>query len=416
MIERVVIENFKSFRKVDLKLGRLNLFIGANASGKSNFFDALRVLGGIAGGFPLKELFEGGARTVAGGIWPGIRGGLADSIFWASGHDRPKPLSVYPRAEPDQPCRQAEASLRIAIGSASGLADYRIAFSSNGFTTRENLRKQDREIFVFDGFEAYLRRSDGMLVRCNHGPVWGSQLIFAFQTALPGEHEAFVEHKDFVETWRKHLLNMQFLELRPVILRGYGAAADIQRMGERGENFASLVRHICRDPKRKKAYQSWLAELRPREVDDVIILSGAVGEALFALQEVGRTFAAPALSEGTLRFAAMTAALFQPEMPNVLAIEQIENGIYGSRLRLLVELLRSQSVAADTQVLATSHSPLVLAWLKPEEFETTFLCRRDEETGETRIVPLTQIPHFQEIIETQSIAELAAEGWFETAI
>ena len=48
MITEIEIENFKSFEKVHLKLGGLNLFIGANASGKSNFFDALRVLQGIA--------------------------------------------------------------------------------------------------------------------------------------------------------------------------------------------------------------------------------------------------------------------------------------------------------------------------------------------------------------------------------
>lgn len=66
MIEHITIERFKSLKNVDLKLGRLNLFIGTNASGKSNFFDALRMLRGIAGGFPVKELFEGGARTVAG--------------------------------------------------------------------------------------------------------------------------------------------------------------------------------------------------------------------------------------------------------------------------------------------------------------------------------------------------------------
>ena len=47
MIDRIVVENFKSLRRVDLKLGRMNLLIGANASGKSNFLDALRVLQGI---------------------------------------------------------------------------------------------------------------------------------------------------------------------------------------------------------------------------------------------------------------------------------------------------------------------------------------------------------------------------------
>ena len=53
MIDRIIIENFKSLRRVDLSLGRLNLFIGTNASGKSNFLDALRILQGIGNGFTM---------------------------------------------------------------------------------------------------------------------------------------------------------------------------------------------------------------------------------------------------------------------------------------------------------------------------------------------------------------------------
>jgi predicted ATPase len=80
----------------------------------------------------------------------------------------------------------------------------------------------------------------------------------------------------------------------------------------------------------------WLQELRPQEVEDVITLTGAIGEPLFALREGGREFPAPVLSDGTLRFAALAASSFQPDMPKVLAIEEIENGIHGSRLRLLM--------------------------------------------------------------------------------
>ena len=40
MIDRIIVENFKSLRRIDLTLGRMNLFVGANASGKSNFLDA----------------------------------------------------------------------------------------------------------------------------------------------------------------------------------------------------------------------------------------------------------------------------------------------------------------------------------------------------------------------------------------
>src|SRR5262249_40310747 len=142
---------------------------------------------------------------------------------------------------------------------------------------------------------------------------------------------------------------------------------------------------------------------------------GAVGEPLFMLKEGGREYPAPVLSDGTLRFAAITAAFFQPDMPGVLTIEEIENGIHASRLRLLVELLRSRSAEGRTQLLATSHSPIVLAWLKPEEYENTFFCKR-EDTGESHICPLTGIPHFIETVQKQPISDLFAEGWLEAAL
>ena len=37
MIERIIIENFKSIRKLDLELKPINILIGANGAGKSNF-------------------------------------------------------------------------------------------------------------------------------------------------------------------------------------------------------------------------------------------------------------------------------------------------------------------------------------------------------------------------------------------
>jgi predicted ATPase len=48
MIERIAIENFKSFGdKVEIKLNKFNVLVGPNNSGKSNFLDALRFLSEI---------------------------------------------------------------------------------------------------------------------------------------------------------------------------------------------------------------------------------------------------------------------------------------------------------------------------------------------------------------------------------
>lgn len=48
MIKRIQIENYKSIRKLDLELGRLNVFIGENGCGKTNILEAI-ALGSAAG-------------------------------------------------------------------------------------------------------------------------------------------------------------------------------------------------------------------------------------------------------------------------------------------------------------------------------------------------------------------------------
>ena len=41
MIRHLRIERFKSLVKLELELGRINLFVGANGSGKSNLLEAV---------------------------------------------------------------------------------------------------------------------------------------------------------------------------------------------------------------------------------------------------------------------------------------------------------------------------------------------------------------------------------------
>ena len=98
-------------------------------------------------------------------------------------------------------------------------------------------------------------------------------------------------------------------------------------------------------------------------------------------------------------------------------MEEIENGIHASRVRVLVELFRRQAEAAKTQIVATTHSPRVLEWLQEEDYVTTFVCKRDEE-GATEIRPLTEVPHFMEVVRKpeQRIADLFAEGWLEAVL
>ena len=408
MIERIVIENFKSLRRVDLTLGRVNLFIGTNASGKSNFLEALRVLEGIGNGFTIGEILNGKPRSTTSEVWAGIRGGSKYACFSDSVIKDEVAITAFGRLKE----------------STSMQWEYKIVFSSK---KREII---DEVIRTEDGFN-YSRKDD---INIHEDPFLPFLSILTFR--LSSAHKSlesildstkwlelfqhfFIKDKTFfvapLISLPKLFSDMQFIALRSAILGSYSQSGSAQRMGSHGENFAALVKTLCQDEKTRDVYLSWLRQLRPEEVDDVGTLTGAVGEPMFMLRENGREFPAPVLSDGTLRFAALTAAFFQPDMPGIMTIEEIENGIHASRVQLLLDLFRTQAEATKTQVFATTHAPAILDWIQEEDYKTTFLCTRNELTGETKIRSLADVPRFMDVIKKTPASELFSEGWLEAA-
>lgn len=406
MIRRIKIEGFKSLQAVELELGGLNLFIGANASGKSNLFDALRTLQGIGYGFTIGEILDGKPKSANSEVWDSIRGGSARAAF-ANG----------------ETAREIRFEIDLDLGAPDyRRADYGIAFDPiEGVLTDEWLTVDGRSIYSSSEIanprgQPYfeVRRAPGRQSRPPHFKFERSRAVLG-QFAR-SEH-CLENQRPAVQACLRALSNTQRIDPSPAILRDYSTAQAVKRMGERGENFAALVKTICADGATRDAYASWLRQLWSSEaIEDVGVLHGALGEPLFAIRERGKDQPAPVLSDGTLRFAAITAAFFQPDRPDILTIEELESGIHASRVRVLVELLRSQAKAGGVQVMATTHSPIVLAWLNESEYATTFYCDRDPVTAASNIRPLTQVPDFLRVLEKQPIGELFAEGWLEGAL
>ena len=408
MIERIVIENFKSLRSVDLTLGRVNLFVGTNASGKSNFLEALRVLEGIGNGFTIDEILNGKPRSTTSEVWAGIRGGSKYACF-------------------SDPVAKDEVAITTSGSleeSSSMKWEYKIVFSSK---KREII---DEVIHMEDGFN-YSREYDSKI---HEDPFLPFLSILTFRLSSAHKSlESIFDDTEWLKLFQHFIIkdkafflpslislpklfsDMQFIALRSAILGSYSQSGSAQRMGNHGENFAALVKTLCQDEKTKDVYLAWLRQLRPEEVDDVGTLTSAVGEPMFMLRENGKEYPAPVLSDGTLRFAALTAAFFQPDMPGIMTIEEIENGIHASRVQLLLELFRTQAEATKIQIFATTHSPAILDWLQEEDYKTTFLCTRNESTGETKIRSLADVPRFMDVIKKTPASELFSEGWLEAA-
>lgn len=409
MIRSIKIRNFKSLENVELKLSGLNLFVGTNSSGKSNFLDALRALQGIGHGFTISEILNGKPRTATTEIWEGIRGGAEFATF-------------VPMSDEEGIERLIDIEVSIEVKDADfSYFDYGISFSADrGKVKKEWLSLPERHRDLFDSSKLENGWNDPSLgVSYSRGLVGKKPHLF-FERTKPVLHQ-LADHPKCNAPDRKTLAiciealsDVQRLDPSPEVLRSYSAAQEVDRMGERGENFAALIKTIITDPGQKAAFVEWLRELSPADVDDVVVLSGALKEPLFAVVESGKTFPAQVLSDGTLRFAAIAAAFFQRSMPAVLTLEEIEKGVHPNRLRLLVELLRSQTKRLHSQVIATTHSPDVLSWLSEEDLQSTFVSVRDEVRGCSTIRSIGAMDHVKEALRTNSdLSELFSEGWLE---
>ena len=96
---------------------------------------------------------------------------------------------------------------------------------------------------------------------------------------------------------------------------------------------------------------------------------------LYVKDGEGTPHPARALSDGTLRFLALSVLESDPTMQGVLCLEEPENGIHPGRIPAILELL--QDIAVDTkepvgndnplrQVIVNTHSPVVFQQVPDE--------------------------------------------------
>jgi predicted ATPase len=97
----------------------------------------------------------------------------------------------------------------------------------------------------------------------------------------------------------------------------------------------------------------------------------------------GITYWADELSEGTLYFLALLCIINQPDPPKLLLLEEPEKGIHPRRIKEVIEFIRQLADEKDVQVIMTTHSPLVLNEFNDSP-ECVFIFDKDEE-GATHV-------------------------------
>jgi predicted ATPase len=358
MLRRLELEGFKSFADAKVDLAPLTFLVGANASGKSNFVDALRVLKGLAIGLTLPEVLEG--RRVGETItWGGIRGGLAEAAFVGSHR-----FAVIGDWEVEDTVEEVDA----------------------GVPARPGLVKIRDRVDVGTATPTVSRSRLG---------------------AIPGYATGWLDAA---------LQRIEFLDPHPGRMRGFGNVDG--PLGVEGENLSGLLGSIASDPARKEVVVEWIRELCAPEIQNIdFIRVPELRQIMLAIEEEhGVRISARSLSDGTLRFLYLIVALRLLHPSPLVVIEDVDTGLHPTRLGKLVELLESVAREGKTQIIATTHSPTLLEWLPRDTLDSVVLCARTREQRGTILKRVGDLAHFHEVVARKSFHELFATGWLEMAV
>ena len=326
MIRTVAIENYRSLRHVVTDLGRLTVVTGANGTGKTSFYRALRLLADLAR--------EGAISTLA------QEGGMRSA------------LHAGPRTEP---------GVAMRLGFASDDLSYAIDLG----LPQMGPFHLDPEIKVEAVWAGPVLRPATLLAD-RHGPrvrTRGGDGTWRTADWRLGEHESLMSAlADPSETPELYAIREQakrwrfYDHVRTDVDSGArrpGIATYTPVLAPGGEDLAAALLTIERvgvaDVLAAAVADAFDgAALELTEADD--------GSCRIGLHQTGlrRPLGAAELSDGTLRFLVLAAALLSPRPPGLLVLNEPESSLHPSLMPALAALV--VDAAERSQVVLVTHS------------------------------------------------------------
>lgn len=323
-LDKLTIHGFKSIESLeDFGLEDLNILIGANGAGKSNFVEFFRVLKAM-----VDERFQSYV----------LEHGPSDGYFF-NGVQETKEISAKLRFGDNgydfilKPT--AESSILIASEQTFYAGDYTNFKKSisSGVSESELYKK---------------RNTPGRTAQ--HGPewyVWGS-----------------------LSSWNVYHFHDTSMTAGMRRDSGIEQTSKLQSSGENLASFLLGLRNNYEDV--YQAIRKTIQRIAPYFDDFVLTVKQSKTEDQVRLtwKQKGKDyiFSPGHLSDGTIRFVCLTTALLQPDPPSTIVVDEPELGLHPEALSILAGLLRSAS--KRTQIIAATQSPVLLSEFNPEQVIT----------------------------------------------
>jgi predicted ATPase len=382
MITTLAVENYRSLRRLILPLRRLNVVTGANGSGKSSLYRALRLLA---------ESSRNGAVAAL------AREGGLPSTLWA-GPERIE-RSVREGRHPVQGTVRTEpVSLKLGF-----------AGDEFGYAVDLGLPLPSESVFRLD---PEIKRE------C----TWSGPLLRP-STLLTDRSNTAVRVRGADGKWAKEVLAIRVFDSMLSELADPQRAPDLLVLRERIRSwrFYDHVRTDADAPARRgqigtrtpvlsadgadlAAALATIAEIGDADALDTAIDRAFPGSRLGVASEGGRfevrlsqpgllrPLSGAELSDGTLRYLLWAAALLTPRPPELLVLNEPETSLHPALVAPLAELIVTGSAAS--QVVVVTHSRPLVSALEDRDPDVQVL-ELAKDLGETYLVdqkPLDQPP------------------------
>lgn len=372
MLKTLAVANYRSINKLVMPLGRLNLITGANGSGKSNLYRALRLL----------------AETAQGGVINALakEGGL-ESTFWAG----PENLSRRMRnGEVPIEASVRSSSKRLRLGFAGEDFSYAIALglpepSHSAFALDPQIKKECIWSGPLYRPASLLVDRAGPLIRTRQGRSWDVlaqhtpdfDSLFDQVGSLRGSPEV-LQMREFIRRWRFYDHFRSDSEA-PVRQPQLGTRTPV--LHHDGRDLAAALQTI-REIGDPEALQAAISDAFPGARLNIAPLQGGRFAIEFYQEGLLRPLSAAELSDGTLRYLLLVAALLTPRPPSLMVLNEPETSLHPDLLPALARLIIRAS--EQCQVWVVSHARRLIAALQ-EDPECNCIVL-EKELGQTGIV------------------------------
>jgi predicted ATPase len=391
MISSISIQGFKSYKSLkDFPLRPLNVLIGPNRSGKTNFLDFWDLLS------------KAGRQQLSHAI--NKRGGINSVISW----NQSTSLSFELHFEAQEAFLQENG-----INYEAVITRQQLSYS----VTREHLAKRPQK----KGLQTSLLTTSA-----------GSALLYNHLTAKQEKQDGQLDSSEFAITQirdavayptldklRRYLTNIAVH--RPFNTSDNAPIRNAQLVGVRepdipptrlapgGDNLTNVLYFMHNEPKYQDFYEEYLVTLRrgfPSFEQLIFPADVGQGKTIMAWKDRNvpkRAITANLLSDGTLRFMCLLAALYDPEPPSLLCLDEPEVSLHPQLVRLLVSVL--QEASERMQIIVATHSPDLISFL--QNADNVVVAQADDGWSTLRRLSQRELEHW---LKEYSLGELWESG------